>query len=779
MYFVKYGNRYLHDPRVGLILPSAKLSTEINKSDVFTFEITPDNEYYNLILERSDDNKISIYNNDKLIFRGEITSISQNFIGTKTVTCNDELSYLNNILIRPHATDKKSADLVFPKKPKEYVERLIYEHNKRSAKQERFILDKDSLEWMDKLDDLSIIEDSYSTVSDLLSTYILELYNCHIKMKYEGSSRIISIHKTELKKAVREIDFGYNLLDYTKEINTENVCSYVIPYGASINADSYEIKIDTKPEPTPDPYPNIYDIDSVSWPSKNENETVTCVNNGDGSFTVTGTATYIGSNVPVGKIHVALKRDTYYLFKAILKGSDAASLTGMKAGVIAFSKPSDDTPIGWTPLAGVGNAIKSIPSQTRDEFFTGELTVMYQPAARVKYTDLQIYYMVVELPYYDEKFMDLEYKRYSPTGSSGGSSGNNPLDDKLIIDDDPKEKIQSRVTLSEKTVPLLQKAYDYNLKAKNDAYERYEQLISDPQSKQSDIDQAIKDYVEALNESQTNSNYLEDAKINTVDRTINNSFVKQDDMVYSPEAVKRFGWVGKSIDMDDEYSVGRLLRSAIETLKQSETFITAIDVKAIDVDFMTTNKYEDTIKIGDSIKVVSKPHDVDITMMCVDIEYDLVNPSNNTFSLGKTLQTYTSGITKKNIDVKKLIQIVDKKADKIDIESWRRARRIKTVQEETDQNKQDLKDFKEYYQGVNEETQMKIRDRVTNEVFSNLDQYSISNFSKANSLFQTLWNKVFGTDPPFVVGNDRYEKDPIEKPGTDGGGEDGPIESEK
>ena len=52
MYFVKYGDRYLHDPRVGLILPTGNGDSELNVSDLFTFTITKKHKLYDEINRR-------------------------------------------------------------------------------------------------------------------------------------------------------------------------------------------------------------------------------------------------------------------------------------------------------------------------------------------------------------------------------------------------------------------------------------------------------------------------------------------------------------------------------------------------------------------------------------------------------------------------------------------------------------------------------------------------------------------------------------------------------
>ena len=110
-------------------------------------------------------------------------------------------------------------------------------------------------------------------------------------------------------------------------------------------------------------------------------------------------------------------------------------------------------------------------------------------------------------------------------------------------------------------------------------------------------------------------------------------FVKQDDYIYSPEAVEKYGWIWKytkfsSIKDDDK---DLLLKTAISELKTAINVQFTINLTAIDLHLLDINI--DRIKVGDSIRVISLPHDIDTMMMVKSMSINLDDPSKTSIKL--------------------------------------------------------------------------------------------------------------------------------------------------
>lgn len=80
MYFVKYGNDYLHDPRVSeYILSDLSLECSENTCGYCDFTIYPEHPMYSKLKERDADNPIEVYDSDVLLFSGFIYELGTEF----------------------------------------------------------------------------------------------------------------------------------------------------------------------------------------------------------------------------------------------------------------------------------------------------------------------------------------------------------------------------------------------------------------------------------------------------------------------------------------------------------------------------------------------------------------------------------------------------------------------------------------------------------------------------------------------------------------------------
>ena len=91
MYFVKYGEQYLHDPRTDdCILFDLSLDGEENTCGYCDFTIYPNHPMYNKIKERDTENSVDVYY-DKLLFSGFIYELGYKFQLDGHVKCKGDL----------------------------------------------------------------------------------------------------------------------------------------------------------------------------------------------------------------------------------------------------------------------------------------------------------------------------------------------------------------------------------------------------------------------------------------------------------------------------------------------------------------------------------------------------------------------------------------------------------------------------------------------------------------------------------------------------------------
>lgn len=244
MYFIKYGEKYIHDPRTNTILSEAVLDTEINKSDILTFSITSSHKLYNIIKERDRDNLVSVLWDDEILFRGEITTIESNFYLTKTITCRGELSYLNDSIVRPYSTLEGEVSRTAPSSVDGYFEFLINEHNSQVEASKRFKIGKNEGALLDSNNYIYRSDITYPFVGETIKDKIINSIGGYLKLEYnKDGTRTISLLKEVGEVNSQLIDFGVNLLDFVKNDETASTISFIIPLGATIN-DENEDTID-------------------------------------------------------------------------------------------------------------------------------------------------------------------------------------------------------------------------------------------------------------------------------------------------------------------------------------------------------------------------------------------------------------------------------------------------------------------------------------------------------------------------------------------------------
>lgn len=233
MFFIKYGNNYLHDPRVGTVLPTAKLETEVNASDYLKFTIASDNELFDELMEHDQENLVTVLSDDVVIFRGEITNINSDFYLTKTVECRGELAYLNDSIVRPYSTFAGESSRTVPSTVNGYFEFLIEEHNSQVGDSKKFIIDENEGSSLDANNYIYRSDSSYPNVGSTIKEKIIESLGGYLQLDYSKETPHISLLADFPKVNAQVINFGVNLLDFVKESDASEVATFVVPIGKS------------------------------------------------------------------------------------------------------------------------------------------------------------------------------------------------------------------------------------------------------------------------------------------------------------------------------------------------------------------------------------------------------------------------------------------------------------------------------------------------------------------------------------------------------------------
>ena len=137
-------------------------------------------------------------------------------------------------------------------------------------------------------------------------------------------------------------------------------------------------------------------------------------------------------------------------------------------------------------------------------------------------------------------------------------------------------------------------------------------------------------------------------------------YINKDDMLYSTEGVEKYGWIGLTYRDTDITSKEELLIWAMVQLKSNVSPKRTIEIKAVDMHLI--NPDIKPIRIGEYVRVRSRPHDLDSYFLCRNIDLDLNNPERSTYTLGTAYDTLTGEQSKR---VKQLNSEINKQYDAV------------------------------------------------------------------------------------------------------------------
>lgn len=125
--------------------------------------------------------------------------------------------------------------------------------------------------------------------------------------------------------------------------------------------------------------------------------------------------------------------------------------------------------------------------------------------------------------------------------------------------------------------------------------------------------------------------------------------VKSGDMIYSKSGVQNYGYIFASKEdstFKDVTLAENLYSKSVSKLNSLLNSSLTIELNAIDLNLINVDI--EKIELGDRIKVLSPPHNLNEYFVVSKIVKDLSNPKNNKITLGNTIKKLTSSINSRN-----------------------------------------------------------------------------------------------------------------------------------
>lgn len=235
MYQVYCDGYKLYDARVDECrIFNATLELELNKTGTFSFEIYPDHPNFNCL--QTIKSEIIVWQDSLLIFRGRILNVEQGFYNQKQVTCEGELAFLLDSIMRPYGTEASPWSGTI----EEYLNLLIDNHNE----QMRLVDDETKTFRVGRVTvtagDENIIErfdTDFRNTWELVTENLTDSLGGYLWVRHEVEDGKLVTYIDYLaaddlpQYSTQAVEFGVNLLDLKKAIRGEDLMTAIIPLG--------------------------------------------------------------------------------------------------------------------------------------------------------------------------------------------------------------------------------------------------------------------------------------------------------------------------------------------------------------------------------------------------------------------------------------------------------------------------------------------------------------------------------------------------------------------
>lgn len=207
-----------HSNLENLQIYSPSLELEANKTGSFEFQIYPDHPRYGLIKKLK--SIITVYQDDYLLFRGRVLDEEIGFHNQKNVSCEGELAFLLDSVMRPFSFSGTIA---------EFIAYVLSLHNAQVDAAKQFQTGNISVDGA-----ISYEEAEYLTTHETLTKAILEPHGGYLLPRFENGTAYLDYLENINLLSPQTIKFGKNLIDLIRIRKGADIATVVIPLGDTV-----------------------------------------------------------------------------------------------------------------------------------------------------------------------------------------------------------------------------------------------------------------------------------------------------------------------------------------------------------------------------------------------------------------------------------------------------------------------------------------------------------------------------------------------------------------
>lgn len=199
-------------------LLNPKLTLTDNAAGSLDITVPPGNAGYDKIERIS--SELVVKRNDVELWSGRVITEKGDFWNQRILTCEGELAYLNDTHQEPASyTDIDVGD---------FLTEILDFHNSKVGEDKQFILGAITVH------ENITCTTNYETTLDCINENVINKLGGHISIRKENGVRYIDYFEDYMNTNTQTIQFGKNLVDFTKNWDMTSYATVIIPRGARL-----------------------------------------------------------------------------------------------------------------------------------------------------------------------------------------------------------------------------------------------------------------------------------------------------------------------------------------------------------------------------------------------------------------------------------------------------------------------------------------------------------------------------------------------------------------
>lgn len=194
-----------------------KLTLEDCAAGSLSFKLPSSNPAYDTIVRLVTD--ISVHKDGKEIWAGRVLSDDKDFWNNRSVYCEGELSFFN---------DSSQVQKIYHNTVRGFLESIIDVHNQQVKPNRRFEVGAVTVEEEEAVDFVTDYQKTMEVINSLVETY-----GGHLRIRKDNGIRYLDYLDDDSLEGIDQIiQFGENLLDFTRSWDSTEYATAILPLGA-------------------------------------------------------------------------------------------------------------------------------------------------------------------------------------------------------------------------------------------------------------------------------------------------------------------------------------------------------------------------------------------------------------------------------------------------------------------------------------------------------------------------------------------------------------------